>query len=198
MIKNKDFLDEWVRLETLLRKDGSSKTPLDYEAELNADDAEKLKVCRIMRNYNRHHQDGDSFLQFSQEQKDFIESLNEQLELKFESVKSKTKKVTPIQPTDNLQTVAIALSKVKSGFLPVVDKKGTIIGIIDSELLVYLLGNGTKLTAKVSTFDTASAKWKAKFKEAKIIDFTPELETLKLGARYIVVDKGAYRGVIVW
>ena len=151
-----------------------------------------------MRNYNRHHQDGDSFLQFSQEQKDFIESLNEQLELKFESVKSKTKKVTPIQPTDNLQTVAIALSKVKSGFLPVVDKKGTIIGIIDSELLVYLLGNGTKLTAKVSTFDTASAKWKAKFKEAKIIDFTPELETLKLGARYIVVDKGAYRGVIVW
>ena len=198
MIKNKDFLEEWVKLETLLRKDGSSKTPLDYENELNADDAEKLKVCRIMRNYNRHHQDGDSFLQFSDEQLDFIADLNEQLELKFESIKSKTKKLSAIELTDNLQSVATALSKTKGGFLPVLDKKGNVIGIIDTDLLIYLIGNGTKLTAKVSTLDTNSTKWKAKFKETKIINFATEFDTLKRNGRYIIVDKGIYKGVIVW
>ena len=68
MNTTENFLQSYSELETLLKK--SSKLPdtvLDYESTLDAEKTEKLKLCRQIRNYCRHHKDYKSFISVSED-----------------------------------------------------------------------------------------------------------------------------------
>lgn len=191
-MKNEKFLENYVRLETVLRKE--DKAVIDYEATLDPERSEKLKVCRIMRNYVRHHEDGNKFLVFSDEQDKFIDVLINEISLKYDSVKSKTKKVKTLELSNTLQEAALLLTGSKVGYVPVLGKKGEIVGTVDNKLIVTAIANGSKLSSKLSSLDLNKS-----LQGIIIININDDIEKLTVGEKYIVIDdKSQYKGVIVW
>lgn len=65
------FLEAYKELEQILREDNVSV--LDYENSLSEADKEKLKVCRIIRNYASHND--KKFVTCTKEQIKFLEEL---------------------------------------------------------------------------------------------------------------------------
>ena len=73
------FLEEYKKLETAIRNETGS-TVLDYENTMQQDLAEKIKVCRIMRNYAQHNADYVRFLAATADMCDFLRDMTKNVE----------------------------------------------------------------------------------------------------------------------
>ena len=201
--KLEDFLQEYSRLETLLKKtENTAVTVLDYENGLTDIEAkEKLKVCRIIRNYCRHHEDYAGFIEVSDGMLKFLQTLNFELEKPFLHVSDKTKKITAVSNKDSLKSVSTLFMKHKVDFLPLVNPseekgKDSVDGIITRNMLVQMLAESGSLATKIGKALTP-----------KVVEMSPEYfeaspeEMLDqyAGDEIIVVCKnGKYKGVVSW
>ena len=107
MTESEKFLNAFKRLEnavvnssTLNENYSRCASVLDYEnilMESDKEKGEKLKVCRIIRNYHSHHEDGSKLFPASKAMTDFLDKEAESLEkqeLTVEKVAKKTGVVT--------------------------------------------------------------------------------------------------------
>lgn len=83
-----EFLNAFRSVDSELKL--NNKTVLDFENELNGTDQEKMKVCRIMRNYIAHND--AQFITPSIEQITFLNKMGTDIRNKSKTVKDTMKK----------------------------------------------------------------------------------------------------------
>ena len=189
----KEFLKEYKTLEENVRY-LHNKTVYEYETGLDPELMERLKVCRLLRNYITHQNDAETFVCISQEQIAFLNNLNNELEKRYKHIKDKITKLNPITAKYTLQDVALRLEK--SEYVPVVNENQEIVGVFNNELLVYYISQGVKPTNKVKAYieDKKMSKSKKDYYFAK--------ETDRLGMyhpknKIIVIDADKkYLGIV--
>lgn len=138
MSTNTKFFNAYKNLETELRYD--NKSVLDYENTLVGVEQEKLKACRIMRNYLAHND--TTFLTTSNAQIKFLENLTKNIKEKSLLVKHKMKKI-PLSPdTSWLKAYIKPVDNYK--MIPIQTKNG--IFLLDVNFLIHSIAlNHTKL-----------------------------------------------------
>ena len=178
-MSNEKFLDAFRALDTELKDQGS--TVLEYENSLKEGsvEKEKLKVCRIMRNYMSHND--TTFLTASNEQIKFLDGMTEEVLKRAHLVKDEMKRVKTLKATAPIKDVIAALDKFP--VCPIETKAG--IYLVDKDILVHQLASGAKkivVPAKLPKYKTTNKMEK--------------IENLSNGT-YIVLDKNTYIGIII-
>ena len=174
---NEKFLDAFRALDTELKAEGS--TVIDYENSLGTVDQEKMKVCRIMRNYMAHND--TTFIVATNEQVKFLDAQLLELRKKAHTVKDEMKRVKLVKPTEPIKNIALALDKYP--VLPIETKTG--IYLVDKDILIHNVAVG----AKKIEIPTKLPKYKTTSKLERI-------ENLTYGT-YIVIDKDTYVGLLI-
>jgi len=136
---NDRFLEVFKELEIELRSLGQSV--LDYENLLldDSSDKEKLKICRISRNY-LSHQDM-KFITCSKEMIDFIENLALTMHRKSHIVANELIRQKTVKSNEYLKNILPLLVKCE---VPVEDTNGQIICLINSNEYIKMLNKGIK------------------------------------------------------
>ena len=129
-----DFLESYKNLEQELKYENMSV--LDYENTLG--DSEKLKVCRIIRNFISHN--SEKFCIGTPEMCKYLDSLTLEIRHKSHTVKDEMKKYKTVGPMEQLKNVLPLLVK---GQVPVLDKD-RIIFLVDSNYYVSLAAKGLR------------------------------------------------------
>ena len=172
---NEKFLDAFRALDSELKLNGT--TVLDYENSLDSTNQEKLKVCRIMRNYMSHND--TTFIAATNEQIKFLDGLTAELRKKAHTVKDEMKKVTPIKYSAAI--VEITKQIVKFPIVPVETKDHQIF-LVDSTMLLKQLAAGNKKIVIP-----------AKLPKYKYLAKTDRIDQIGKGT-YIVTDNGKADG----
>ena len=137
MTPNDRFLESFRNLDAELKANGSSV--LDYENSLKeGTDKERLKVCRIMRNYMSHND--VSFLCASLEQIKFLDGLVDTLRKSAHCVKDDMKRVKLVKATEPLKNIIAQLDKFP--VVPIETKMG--IFLVDKDILIHQMAQGNK------------------------------------------------------
>lgn len=132
-MKGKDaaalFLERYKQLETdVMAKRGISV--FDFENGMpESPDKDRLKTCRIMRNYMQHN-DLD-FLSPSIKQCDFLQKMSEQVTGRKTYARDAMKRVREsLQEKDNIQAAFSKLSNSGYSFAPLTDTHGQARGVV--------------------------------------------------------------------
>lgn len=173
---NEKFLDAFRALDTELKTDG--KTVLDYENSLDTLEQERLKVCRIMRNYMAHND--TTFLSTTTDQVKFLETQVQNIRKSAHTVKDEMKRVKLIK-TGTITDFAVLLDKFP--IVPVESKLG--IFLVDKEVLIHQIAEGNKKII-VPT----------KLPKYKYISKTERMEYVNSGT-YIVTEDGTSTGTYI-
>ena len=154
------FLENYKELEKTLALIGTDV--LNYENIFtNSEDSNKLKLCRMTRNYLQHNND-QSFIEPTDKMIKFLENLNKSLLAKTETNGKKMVKTDKIKIdiNDRLDEVLPILAKYK---LLLIYDKNTFKGVYrTSTYLNFALKNKITKTTKVSTFEKPGKVYVAK------------------------------------
>ena len=171
---NEKFLDAFRSLDTELKQD--NVTVLDFENSLDNLNQERLKVCRIMRNYMAHN-DTD-FLATTNEQIKFLDGLTESIKKKAHTAKDELKKVKPIKATTPIKDIITQIDKY-----PIV--------VIETKLGLYLL-NKDELIHQLAQ-GNKKITIPAKLPKYKYVSKLTRIEKISEGI-YIVTSDGTSTG----
>ena len=165
---------------------------LENSGKLDSDTADKLKVCRILRNYLVHHEDGVAFLEKGKTS--FLIQITKEMMLPQKKAKEIMEKGKSVLPSASLFSVASALYRSSSGRLVLVDEDKKPLGILTKDLCLKRIAGQRQASAPIERprglgkFFTVSGDDSAKEVMGKIREE-------KIPA--IVLSKnGKYQGVI--
>ena len=134
---NEKFLDAFRSLDTELKQDNI--IILDFENSLTDNlSKERLKVCRIMRNYMSHN-DTD-FLATTNEQIKFLDGLTESIKKKAHTAKDELKKVKLIKATTPMKDI---ISQIDKYPIVVIETKSGLY-LMNKDDLIHQLAQGNK------------------------------------------------------
>lgn len=199
-----DFLQQFKILEELLNRVYDGMRVLDFENTLSGDDAEKLKLCRIVRNYIQHHSDGMSFTEPTARMVDFLKTLCVSLRAKEQTVKDI---MTPVYPFrfGKIKMNAVGKKFINTGrcWFPVVDENKQFCGILSlrdyTKIIFSYLERGSSIDFMFcKDLKRSAAAWKKEMIELNIdICLSTESAERYLGRTCVVLDTtGKYLGVL--
>lgn len=137
MTPNDRFLEAYRNLDTELK--ANSTTVLEYENTMpDGIDKEKLKICRLMRNYMSHN-DTD-FISTTIKQINFVEKFTEEIRKSAHCVKDEMKKIKTVRYTEPIKNIITQIDK--TAVVPVESKAG--IYLVDKDILIHQLAQGNK------------------------------------------------------
>lgn len=174
-MSNEKFLDAFRALDTELKSDG--KTVLDYENTLESTEQERLKVCRIMRNYMSHND--TTFLEATNEQITFLNEQVTYLRSLAHTVKDEMKRTKLVKATEYIKNIIPLVDKSK--IIPIETSNG--IFLVDSNYLIHQLSLGNK---KLS--------FPNRFPKYNYVNKLDKIEDLTKNSIYIVTDTGTKDG----
>lgn len=162
------FLEQYKRLEQAISnsasldkiswidppKAHSIQSIYDLEAaSLDSEITEKLKLCRIIRNYAQHNPGAQSFIAATQEMVDFISGTAHEIESIDGTVKDIMTKfpATTLTEVSTLQDCLTVMTKKKSSWLPIAGKSGEPLAVISEHTVCTALSQGATLRSKIST-----------------------------------------------
>ena len=134
---NDKFLDSFRALDTELKCD--DKSIMDYENSLEGIDQERMKVCRIMRNYMSHND--ITFLTPSNEQIKFLDTQLKNVLRQANIVKDEMKKIKLVKETEPIKNLIPIVDK--NGIVPL-ETKSNGIYLVTKEILLHQLALGNK------------------------------------------------------
>ena len=192
-----EFLNEYKILEHNV-KDLSGQNIFEYENTLSTDDREKLKVCRILRNYLQHHNDSDDFISINKGMVDYIRSLNIEFDKQYQHVSDKLKKLKAIALDTLLQDSAQQL--IKYDYIPVLNNDKNVIAVFDKNMLNQVVALGAKPTTKFKALIKDNEKLFNKSTSGYLFAKAEErLSRYHESNKIIVVDNNdCYKGVVIW
>lgn len=193
MTKEEQFLSLYKDFERLLQ-DSAQMSILDYENAIKDKDgelSEKIKLCRIMRNYMQHHSDYKSFVTISAGQISLIEKLLTTLRNKDKKAKDIMKKWDFPNETTYTKDVGVFIAKKKLTLCPIVDSKKHLSKVVSySDVLLGMVLGTPK--SKIHT-----VKSSVKNSEYAIVHVDDLAKNLDLSVINIVVDKDdVLKGII--
>ena len=190
------FLQEYSKTEELLKRiDSLPDTVLDYEATLDAELSEKLRLCRQIRNYCRHHTDYKKFISVGEGMLQFIQDVNRELESHFMHVSDKTKRIKALTSANTLQEALLSVWKSPLRIAPVVNDEDTVIGVVTGEMMLEWLAADTRKTTKLKNL-IGDSVWK-KYQKYETIDANTELKSEGYDGVFVVTAKGKYKGLLI-
>lgn len=146
------FLGLYKELEGILRSQDRNLSILKYEEFLPQAEMEKLRVCRQMRNYIQHHEDGETFLICSEAMCDFIRAL---IKKEKEGRSSRIQEMIPVYTGDRLSEIQMLFSKNNRTWMPVSDNSGKYLGILEMLPLIRLTSRHNPNTRLLSVLPDA-------------------------------------------
>ena len=195
-----NFLDEYTKTETLLRRNEKlPDTILDYENSLDQETMEKLRLCRQIRNYCRHHDDYKKFITaVSDGMLDFLKEVQSEISKGFMTAGDKTRRLSGLTLADTIQDAIIAVSESPIGAVPVLDEKRNVLGVVNEKVIVALMAAGSRKTSKLSSV-YQSAIWE-KSQKYKVVSSDTILEDIDASDNVpvFVVSKGKYKGFLTF
>lgn len=143
-----EYLEKYKKLEELLKQSQDCPDSIfELESEYNnSKEAEKLKLCRLVRNYLQHNT--DAFIEPTEAMIKFLDDEIFALESKFLKVKDQYTRAKAISE-DLTFKEAILLLNTKN-FLPVVNKDNLVIGTFNDNVIRKSIKNN-KLNNKIKT-----------------------------------------------
>lgn len=143
-----EYLEKYKKLEELLKQSQCFPDSI-FELETsynNSKEGEKLKLCRLVRNYLQHNT--DVFIEPTEEMIKFLDSEIFEIESKFLRIKDQYTRAKAISE-DLTFKEAILLLNTKN-FLPVVNKDNLVIGTFNDTVIRKSIKNN-KLNNKIKT-----------------------------------------------
>lgn len=194
MTLTEEFLWQYKSLETLLRGVyGSDMSVLNFESK--STEPEKLRMCRLVRNFLQHTPDGDKFIVPTEAMVTFLKREMVQIAAQAEKAKDLSYKQTPVKLSHTLKQAAKLFIKSGRDWLPIVDEKSVVVGILTKDELFVQMVSGEDLS-----FYLVSSCFTAKSLAKTLIPFeVVDCESVLAGMdldRVIVTRKGKYSGLI--
>lgn len=194
MTQTEQFLEQYKSLEALLRGVyGAGMTVLNYEDR--SSEPEKLRICRQIRNFLQHTPDGAKFIVPTEAMCLFLRHESVQIASQAEKAKDLAYKQPPVKLTHTWQQAAKLLHKSNRTWLPVVNDKSELVGVLDKDSAFAQLISGKDLSTQ-----TVGDSYTAKGLEKTLDGFTVmDCESLAAGYeldKVIVTRKGKYSGLI--
>lgn len=190
------FLTSFKALESAIRQElAPMSSVLDYENVLaekkKNTESEKLKLCRIVRNYLAHN-DTD-FMVPSKDMIDFIDDLTVEILSSNGTAKDKMStlaKYGSLSTSATLMDACTVLGKKKLSEIPVINDDGTLFGILTApELCNAIIAAPQPKKFVLSRLTLSTANW------SNIPIDTP-VKSIPTGKLLVVDKKGKIKGVI--
>ena len=179
---NDKFLDAFRALDTELKSDGT--TVLDYENSLETAEQEKMKVCRIMRNYMSHND--TTFVVATNDQIKFLNEQIDNIKRKAHTVKDEMKRIKTLKATEPIKNILTQI--VKYPIVPIETKIGLF--LVDKDIILKQLAAGNK---KID-IPTRLPKY-------NYVEKLERIENLISHTTYIVTEDGTatgkYLGIVI-
>lgn len=194
MTLTEQFLENYKSLEALLRGVyGSSMTVLNYEDQ--SSEPEKLRICRLVRNFLQHTPDGVKFLVPTEAMCRFLRQESVRIAANAEKAKELSYRQTPVKLGHTLRQAGRLLLKSERDWLPVVDDKSVLIGVLTREALFSLLCGTKDLTDKTLAECVKQKDWVKSLDGYVIQECDAFLSSRELD-RVILLRNGKYSGVV--
>lgn len=189
------FIEKYKELEGILRN-SDSLSILQYEETLSASDMERLRICRQIRNYVQHHDDGSIFLTATPAMTVFLESLIQSENAKRGMVKDKLYRLSPLSYDDTLGSGLERYANSKREWMPVVDCNGIYLGSL-SLLQFVQIYNTSRASTKLKSLLSDKAGQKL-LQQIQTVERDDLLEGLA-GRNLVVIGKEKkYLGIVKW
>ena len=194
------FLEAYKKLETEIRLLNPNDTIYDYENRLSEKDslkAEKLKVCRINRNFIQHNADGDKFVgEVSDKWVLFLEQEANAIHARNDLVKKHIYKATPITEKTTISEAIDIVTKSTIDVIPVVKDKNQFVGVITPKHVLVAYKKSGSIRKKV--FDVIPIKNVGKTKK-EFVFTTPSARYLDYMSKTkcIVTSDGTENGTYI-
>lgn len=194
------FLQEYKQLEVYAKAAGYDSV-LDIEQQMtDQEEQEKLKLCRITRNYIVHHADGTEFAAVSNGMITFLHNLSLSLIADKLKAADRMSTLTPVKPTDTLSGATKKLLKANLPWIPVVGPQMVYIGVLDTDLILDLIRQGTNVDTPLSEMKKFQKEAEKEVEEKKVPVIAASAPITELESTPAIVLDGKrkkYKGVIV-
>lgn len=188
------FLVAYKELETEIRSANPNDSVYDYENRLeDADKQEKLKLCRITRNYIQHH--SDKFAEVSDTMVQFLEKETNLLHSKSDLVKKHIYRAEPITEKTTIKDAILLGATSKIDYIPIVNK-GVFLGVVPLKAILVAYKKESTLSKKIICLisSTSIKKVMTDWEYAKPTDKYLDYVTKQ---KVIVTDDGTEHGLYV-
>lgn len=182
------FLAAYKNLESEIRTLNPNDSIYDYENRLSESDpvkSEKLKVCRINRNFIQHNTDGEKFVSvISDKWVDFLNSEANAIHSRNDLVKKHLYKATAINEKTTISEAMDIIVKSKIDVVPVVIVKNTFYGIVTPMQILVAYKKAGSVRSKLLDFVPLKAieKTRMNYEYAKLtdryVDFAPKMPVI--------------------
>lgn len=193
------FLTAYKELESEIRSADPNDSVFDYENRLSQTDpqkAEKLKVCRINRNFIQHNPDGAKFVgQICDKWIDFLESETKMLHSKSDLVKKHIYRAEPITEKTTIKEAILLGANSKIDYIPVVNK-GVFLGVVPLKTILLAYKKESSLSKKImcllssSSIKKIMSDWEYAKPTDKYLDYVTK-------QKVIITDDGTEHGLYV-
>ena len=206
-----DFLDVYKKLETaIFNIDAKSLEKIKYvnTSAINADDINifwlenntndiniqnKLRLCRMLRNYAQHNDDYKSFIAVTSDMILFINKLLKDLGCIDKTAGQICKKIQALTEKSLLTECCAMLVSKKLDWLPVIDSKtNTCLGVITYSNILSWISDGATLKSKLSNLITDKNK-----KIMTVIQDDVAYNNIPNSEYIIVIKDDIYKGIIL-
>lgn len=188
------FLTAYKELESEIRSSDPNDSVYDYENRLDdVDKQEKLKLCRITRNYIQHH--SDKFADVSDTMVQFLERETALLHSKSDLVKKHIYRAEPITEKTSIKDAILLGANSKIDYIPIVNK-GIFLGVVPLKAILLAYKKESTLSRKIMSLISSSsvkkimADWEYAKPTDKYLDYVTK-------PKVIVTDDGTEHGLYV-
>lgn len=196
------YLEKYKSLEMALRIGLSSDmTVLKYEDTLTGDDADKMRMCRMVRNFLQHTPNASLFIEPTAAMISFIEKQIAYVLARAEKAKDLLYKAPVIKETSSLRETSKVFVKANNKYhwLPVVDGESKVIGVLTEARVMKAISVAADLDDVQIGKLIPKAELSRSLSDIPIVTVLDNMEPYaKAGQSVIVMRDGKYSGVIQW
>ena len=125
-------------------------TVYDLENHSTQEMMNKLRVCRVLRNYAQHNADAEEFLAISDKEVLFLDNVISAMKNTDPKLKDKMKRITCPTVSDPVSSVLGLLLQKKIPYCPVTDTDGILKFVVSEHDICVWLNSGITLKTKLS------------------------------------------------
>lgn len=191
------FLNQYKSLELYLRMAyGDGMTVLGYEEKLDTEQGDKLRICRVTRNFLQHNPSAYGFVVPTEAMIVFLEELVTDLVVKLEKSEPAVYRLPPVKLTGTMRDAGKVFVKTGMSWLPVIDGKSYVVAVLTRDKLIELMAGTGRWE------DSLEALFRPKDRAASLgsvrvaADVSEAGTEAWIGTDVIVLRNGKYSGVV--
>lgn len=153
----------------------------------------KLRLCRMIRNYAQHNEDYKSFLAMQSDMILFVNKILKDLGCIDKTAGQLCKKVQALSEKSILSDCCIALINKKIDWLPVVDSKSNkCLGIVTNNHILSWISDGATLKTKLSSLLSVKNE-----KAMTLVQDDVKYNSIPNADYIVVIKDDIYKGIII-